>query len=402
MESTIKPSILFLTTSSNWPLTDGKRQRTWFLIEALSQKYYVDVLLIGFLSDKTQIEESNSSYRKLFFVEVKDSILFQPNYPNFMLSKKQRTQRNEFRIQIGKKIFELDIEKQYEFVFSRYLRPLFVFPIPSNMKLVCDADDIYFEAQQTRIKNESNLIIRIKLSLLFLLSLAKVKRIMKRINVPVIVKSSDRKYFNQKRIPCIPNLPFGFYLEKNKKLQNNALIQSEKVRFGFIGKLSYRPNYQGIIEFVNTVWNPLMSKGFDGQFVIAGSGEIPKELKELIQSSKNIELLGFVENSRQFWNQISILVVPVAEGGGSNIKIAEAFMYNKKVVGHPFAARGYEAFLNENCLFLPQSDKQWIHILRTIYNEAVVSHIEINEKAQEVFDLEKWNQSLITAVANND
>ena len=26
----MKPSILFVTNAANWPLTDGKRQRTWF------------------------------------------------------------------------------------------------------------------------------------------------------------------------------------------------------------------------------------------------------------------------------------------------------------------------------------------------------------------------------------
>jgi hypothetical protein len=53
----MKPSILFVTTSSNWPLTDGKRQRTWFLIEALSEKFNVDLLFIGYQSEKNQIEK---------------------------------------------------------------------------------------------------------------------------------------------------------------------------------------------------------------------------------------------------------------------------------------------------------------------------------------------------------
>ena len=62
-----KPSILFLTTSANWPLTDGKRQRTWFLLKALSVKYTVDVLLIGYQDDKNQFNITTSSTNKLYF-----------------------------------------------------------------------------------------------------------------------------------------------------------------------------------------------------------------------------------------------------------------------------------------------------------------------------------------------
>ena len=35
----------------------------------------------------------------------------------------------------------------------------------------------------------------------------------------------------------------------------NKEINSEKLVFGFIGKLSYGPNYLGLIDFINSVWN---------------------------------------------------------------------------------------------------------------------------------------------------
>ena len=63
----MKPSLLFITTSSNWPLTDGKRQRTWFLVEALSLRFNVDLLLIGYQNDKEQIEKSTNTIKNLFF-----------------------------------------------------------------------------------------------------------------------------------------------------------------------------------------------------------------------------------------------------------------------------------------------------------------------------------------------
>ncbi len=88
--------ILFITTSSNWPLTDGKRQRTWFLLEALSKKYSVDVLLISYQKDKDEFNSTTSSVNELFFVNIPNLGLSKINLPNVLLSKKQRTQKKYF------------------------------------------------------------------------------------------------------------------------------------------------------------------------------------------------------------------------------------------------------------------------------------------------------------------
>ena len=65
----LKKSILFVSAAASWPLTDGKRQRTWFLIEALSKLYNVDFLFIGFESEKKTKEQQSKNYRKLFFIK---------------------------------------------------------------------------------------------------------------------------------------------------------------------------------------------------------------------------------------------------------------------------------------------------------------------------------------------
>ena len=216
-----------------------------------------------------------------------------------------------------------------------------------------------------------------------------------------MVKKTDESFFKQKNTVCIPNLPFGYYLEQQENnMQNANSAISNDLNFGFIGKLSYRPNYQGLIQFINSVWNPLMENGFDAKFVIAGSGDIPKELKLAITSSKNIDFLGFVENSNQFWSKITVLVVPVAEGGGSNIKISEALMYGKCVIAHSFAVRGYENFSNKNYFLIANNDQDWIELLKNFDKNNLESKETIIHQANEIFNLEKWNQSLLSAVEN--
>jgi glycosyltransferase involved in cell wall biosynthesis len=396
----MKPSILFVSTSSNWPLTDGKRQRTWFLIEALSKKFKVDLLFIGYQGEKEQIEKSNNSINSLFFYDLSNSNFPDVGYPNFLISRKQKGKNNFISNQIKNLFSELNNKYQYSFVFSRYLWPLMILSLPKETKVVCDIDDVYFEAQKSRIQKETIFLRKLKLQILFFLGTQKVKKLLNRIDTSIIVKESDRSFFGLKKAVCLPNLPFGFYIDKgilpNENLIINPLVSP---KFGFIGKLSYRPNYQGLIDFINRVWNPLLKNKSDVRLVIAGSGEIPEILQTAISSSKNIDLLGFVATSELFWNQISVLIVPIAEGGGSNIKIAEAFINGKLVIAHPFASRGYEDFINSDYLILPKNNEEWIESINAIENPSAIQSQFLSSKANKLFDVENWNQILLNAVS---
>jgi hypothetical protein len=395
----MKPSILFVTTSSNWPLTDGKRQRTWFLIEALSEKFNVDLLLIGYPADKNQIEKSTNEINKLFFLNISDANLPDLRYPSFLLSKKQKSNKDYFFNQVHQLFSEIISENKYSFVFCRYLWPLLVLPLPKEIKVICDIDDVYFEAQKSRIQIETNFLRKLKLQALFVFGIRKVKKLLNRMDIPIIVKESDRAFYGLKKAVCLPNIPFGFYIDKKSPIKNPIVSPAGAMKFGFIGKLSYRPNYQGLTDFINLVWNPLMKNESETRLVIAGSGEIPEILKKTISDSKNIDLLGFVETSDEFWNQVSILIVPIAEGGGSNIKVAEAFIYGKLVIAHPFASRGYEDFIDSEYLMLPKNNHEWIKTINSVQFPTSTQSKLLSKKAKELFDLGHWNKVLQNAVS---
>ncbi len=393
--------ILFITTSSNWPLTDGKRQRTWFLLEALSKKYIVDVLLISYQKDKDEFNITTSAVNELFFVNMSNLGLSKINLPNFLLSKKQRIQKGLFFEELNDFFYKLYNKNKYTFLFSRYLQPLLFLNMPREIKVICDIDDVYFETQQSKINNEKKIKIKLKLKMLYYLEINKIKGILNRIDIPIIVKETDRKFYGLNTASCLPNLPFSFFINKQYLAEeSNNEILPEKLNFGFIGKLSYGPNYLGLIDFINSVWNSFVENNSQVKLLIAGSGEIPQKLIEVINTSKNIDLLGFVESPKLFWNDISVLVVPVAEGGGSNIKVAEAFIHGKKVIAHPFASRGYDGFVESGHLILPKDNNSWINTMSSARISSVEEVDYLIQKAKFYFDINQWNDKLNTIISS--
>ena len=397
-----KPAILFVTSYANWPLTDGKRQRTWFLLQALTQKYAVDLLYLGFPDELAAIEQERCGLRAIYALTFTDTKFLHPGYPAFLLSKKQQREKATF-LQTTEELFATLYNKNsYSFVFSRYLWPLLALPLHHPFTIVCDIDDVYDEAQQTKIRKEKRVIQKLKLSVLYHLGRKTVNSIMQRIQLPLVVKPSDAHYPGLANAVCVPNLPFGHYVSPPAPLATPPREIEALLTIGFLGKLSYGPNEKGLLDFITTVWEPLVSEGLSLRMVIAGSGVISERLQQAVAATQGIDLMGFIASPQQFWNSISVLVVPVAEGAGSNIKIAEALLYGKTIVAHPFASRGYELFLATTSLLLPQNPKEWKRALRALVARPPLYNEEVVQKAKAVFDLDHWNRSLLKSLSQFD
>ncbi len=115
---------------------------------------------------------------------------------------------------------------------------------------------------------------------------------------------------------------------------------------GFVGYLSYKPNYEGLCWFIKEVWPGIYAKDPQIEFHIAGM--ISKELK--LPEYAGIKYLGFVDDLAQEMNTWSALVVPLLSGGGTRLKILEGFARSCPVVSTSIGAYGLEVEHGRNIL----------------------------------------------------
>lgn len=158
------------------------------------------------------------------------------------------------------------------------------------------------------------------------------KTLPERFDAICVCSEPDRRRLGgSNKIFVVPN---GFTATENPPRRNPSMPP----RIGFIGNLQYPPNRDGVLWFLESVWPRILRRIPDVRLRLAGAGSE----REIWQPFQNVDRLGWladVENEMAAW---SLAIVPLFVGGGTRIKIAEAFSRKCPVVSTRLGAYGYE------------------------------------------------------------
>jgi len=105
----------------------------------------------------------------------------------------------------------------------------------------------------------------------------------------------------------------------------------------------FGPNIEGL-RFLNNKVAPLLKTK---KIIVAGmlsSTDISEEL------DPRLEIVGFVEDLADLYDQSKASLAPIFSGGGMKIKIADSLMHNRPVIATSFAAIGYEEASSDSIL----------------------------------------------------
>ena len=158
------------------------------------------------------------------------------------------------------------------------------------------------------------------------------KKLPERFDAICVCSEPDRRQLGGSRqIFVVPN---GFTAPENVPRRNPAVPQ----RIGFIGTLKYSPNSNGVLWFLKSVWPLILRRIPDARFRLVGAGSE----KENWPPCQNVDRLGWLSDVESEMAAWSLAVVPVFVGGGTRIKVAEAFSRKCPVVSTKLGAYGYD------------------------------------------------------------
>ena len=108
----------------------------------------------------------------------------------------------------------------------------------------------------------------------------------------------------------------------------------------FTGAIRYQPNADAVTYFVRRVWPLIRDLEPNATFNIVGA-DPPDEVVRLGELS-GVRVSGSVDDVRPWLRSASAVVVPLLSGGGTRLKILEAFASGRPVVSTTIGASGLD------------------------------------------------------------
>ncbi|CDH43070.1 glycosyltransferase family 4 protein [Candidatus Contendibacter odensensis] len=156
-----------------------------------------------------------------------------------------------------------------------------------------------------------------------------------------VCSESDRKFvaeiYATRKVAVVPNV---------MSLPTAPLAPrciEDEINLLFVGALNYEPNIHGLQYFMGSIL-PMIRLGTQKRVRLVIVGRSPsKIIQNLVASVALVEIHANVPTLESFYADADIAIVPLLNGGGTRLKILEAFGYGRAVVSTSIGAEGIEA-----------------------------------------------------------
>jgi glycosyltransferase involved in cell wall biosynthesis len=161
---------------------------------------------------------------------------------------------------------------------------------------------------------------------------------------------------------AIPNgVDCEFFHSAGLATRPNSLI--------FVGTMNWYPNVDAMLFFLREIWPLLQQRVPDVTLDIAGSNP-PDSVLQLAQSLRNVKVHGYVPDVRPMIDSAALFVCPIRDGGGTKLKILDAFAMKKCVVAHPIACEGINVTNQRDVVFASEPEEYVQRIAELLGDDA--------------------------------
>jgi polysaccharide biosynthesis protein PslH len=118
-------------------------------------------------------------------------------------------------------------------------------------------------------------------------------------------------------------------------------IESAAPSIIFVGSLNWYPNVDAVLFLLREIWPLAKMAAPNLRLDIVGSAP-PLNIVELAAGLEDVTVHGFVNDVRPLMNAATLYVCPIRDGGGTKLKILDAFAMQQCVIAHPIACEGID------------------------------------------------------------
>lgn len=397
--------ILQLTNKIPYPPKDGGARATLNLSLGFAKLGH-DVTILGMNTSKhfigiDALPEEITRNVKFHAVYVNTKLCLWDALTNLLFSKLPYNATRFISDNYSNKLKELLQSEKFDIIQLEGLYLTFYIDLIkqySNAKIVLRAHNVEHEIWQRASKQPNPIFKRFYLQLLA----SRIKNLevstINKYDLLVPITGRDANILNQlgnQKPFC--TTPFGIDTSHLKP-------PSGKIDFPslfFIGTLDWLPNQEGIVWFLDNVWQEIGTMHSNLKLYIAGRNAPNWMMKKF--NKKNVVYLGEIEDAYEFMNKYAIMVVPLFSGSGIRVKIIEGMALGKTIITTGIGAEGIDATSETNILI--ENDAQGFinQINRLLCNKSAFDQIGENASifANKYFDNSRITSHLISFYKNH-
>lgn len=362
-------NIIFLADIVPYPPNTGIKIRTFNILKQLSNNGENKIYLFCFnhkilIPTQALLDEYKIELAK-YCVEV--HIFDIPSDKNratyYLALLKNLVQKNPYRVEryyskqcedavknivATKKIDLIHFDKTE---FCRYL------PVVKDIPVCCTNHNVESLLMKRRATFETTVLKKFFANLQYVKTESYEKKMLNKVAAFVTCSEYDRDFFHKElgikgtSSAVIDNgVDVSFYSDYQCKQPANDYL----LLIGAQNKDS-TANYDATMYFIKDIWPMVKSRLPDVKLKIVGRNP-DASITRLGETEKNIEVVGWVEDEREYIANAAMLLVPLRIGGGSRLKIVTAMAMGKTIVSTSIGAEGISCTHDKDILLGDNAD----------------------------------------------
>lgn len=277
------------------------------------------------------------------------------------------------------------IVHEHDVTFIHSLRTANIFRIYKWPNSLIDLDDLQCRVYNSKARVASSAVRKILDHRMSLVWRRRESLLKDRFDAIAVCSENDKEYLSgisresgavSSRIHVIPN---GF----DPPVRVVERRATSPPRVGFIGACGFAPNRHGVEWFIREIWPRIKLDVPDIRLRLVG-----KQSDEgFPKLGPDIDGLGFVADPAEEIATWSAMIIPIRYGGGTRVKIVEAFSRRCPVVSTSVGAFGYEVVNGQHLLLGDHPEEFSAACVQLIKNPSL--GMQISESAWEKY-LRNW------------
>jgi len=330
-----------------FPPNKGEKLRTFHQIEELVHKGH-SVTVLAPYDDDAELANAKALAEK-FSIDVICKKLPNKFWRLGMAVLKNRSfsetnfYSNELMETLRDKLVDADVLLLTASSLANYVREL---SNVENIKLLMDFMDVDSDKWQ-QYADESNVLK----CLLYSREAKKIclleQEVAKTFDTCFVIANTEKQLFERKVSQEGTLRVLGNGIDQSL-FSPNYRKPSNTVNFLFSGVMDYKPNIDAVLWFVQHCWDDIKAKVPNAKLTIAGMN--PSSAIAKLAHAEDIEITGFVEDIKPYFDQAHIFIAPFQIARGVQNKVLQAMACALPVISTPLGAEGILCMHNKDII----------------------------------------------------